>query len=131
MTATAPEIEQRWPIWAHHPLEVRPGTSDADVFGQVFINREYAILDDLKDVELVVDCGAYVGYSAAYFLSRWPGCRVLAFEPNWDTYQQCLANLKPYTNATAYWAAIWSHGRGVNPSEARYRDGREWSAQVC
>jgi len=128
--ATEPEIETRHTIWAHYPLQVRKDTSDPDVFGQVFIDREYAMLDDLKDVRFVVDCGAYVGYSAAYFLSRWPGCRLIAFEADWDNCRQLIRNVINYYDAVWNRCAIWSHGDGVKLSGTRYRDGREWAIHV-
>src|SRR3954453_4253320 len=54
---------------AKYPLLCRPGTTDILVFDQLYIWREYRCLDDLDplSVGLVVDCGAYVGYSSAYF----------------------------------------------------------------
>lgn len=58
------------PKAAAHRLFIRKGTSDSDVFKQIFIKQEYECFK-LGD-GLIVDCGAYVGYSAAYFLSRYP-----------------------------------------------------------
>lgn len=47
-----------------YPLVFRANTTDPIVFDQVFIAREFASLKDLRRVGLVVDCGAYTGYSA-------------------------------------------------------------------
>ena len=47
-----------------HRLFVRRGSSDLDVFDQIFIQNEYGCLDDLTDVRFVIDCGANVGYSS-------------------------------------------------------------------
>lgn len=58
-----------WTRCARYPLRCRANTSDIDVFYGVFVLREYACLDDVEDATLIVDCGANVGYSAAYFLS--------------------------------------------------------------
>ena len=67
---------------ALHPLQCRSRTTDSAVFWQVFIGLEYECLDDVADVGLVIDCGANVGYSSAYFLSRFPRCTVVAdFRP--------------------------------------------------
>lgn len=121
--------ESRWSIWAHHSLQVRKGTSDARCFGQVFIDREYRILNDLNHVKTIIDCGAYVGYSSAYFLSRWPECELLAIEPDPGNFGQCCENLKPYAHANILNGAVWSHGKGLISSESQYRDGAEWSKQ--
>src|ERR1700684_4468129 len=61
-----------------HPLYARPGSTDAFVFRNVFVEREYGCVDDLPDVRLIVDCGANVGYASAYFLARHPRARVVA-----------------------------------------------------
>ncbi len=116
---------------AFAPLACRERTSDFLSFHQVFIQREYACLDDLPPPRLVLDCGAYVGYSAAYFLSRFPGCRVVAVEPDAGNFALLRMNLAPYgERARALRAAVWSHPAGLKASEAPYRDGREWSRQV-
>jgi FkbM family methyltransferase len=114
-----------------HALCVRPGTSDLDVFTQIFVQREYSCLDDLQDVRLLIDCGANVGYSSAYFLSRHPGCQVIAVEPDPGNFAALERNLGPYGDRTTLIrAGIWSHPARLVMSRARYRDGREWARQV-
>ncbi len=116
---------------AKHPLMLRPGTSDQGVFGQIFIDREYACLEGLPSVGLVIDCGANVGYSAAYLLSRFAGCRVIAIEPDPENYRMLQANVAPYGDRVECKnTAIWSHPTGLKLSEAPYRDGGKWAVQV-
>jgi FkbM family methyltransferase len=116
---------------AAHRLWVRPGTSDLDVFRQIYLQREYACLDDARDVQLVIDCGANVGYSSAWFLSRFPTCRVIAVEPEAGNYAQLERNLAPYgIRARTIRSGVWSRRAGLKFSEIPYRDGREWSVQV-
>jgi hypothetical protein len=50
--------------------------------GAAFINQEYPSRQSVKDVSLVLDLGANVGYSSAYCLSCFPNSRVVAVEPN-------------------------------------------------
>jgi hypothetical protein len=68
--------------FSRHPLLCRLRTSDAMSFRQIFISREYAPFDDTQNVGLIVDCGAYVGYSSAYFLSAFQNSHVVAIEPD-------------------------------------------------
>jgi FkbM family methyltransferase len=116
---------------ARYPLWFRPHTSDWAVFGQIFLMREYACLTDLPHVGLVLDCGANVGFSAAYFLTRFPTCRVMAVEPDPANFAVLERNLAPYGNrATAIRAGVWSHPTRLTMSEVPYRDGRDWARQV-
>jgi FkbM family methyltransferase len=116
---------------AQFPLRCRANTSDADVFTQIFIDREYACLNDLANVDLIVDCGANVGYSSAYFLTRFPKCQVICVEPDLSNFNLLKENLAPYKERVKLIrSGIWSHATGLKILETPYRDGREWSAQV-
>src|SRR5262245_452689 len=67
---------------AAFPLWCRPGTSDETVFWQVFVDLQYAALVPRAAPRLILDCGANVGYTASYFLTRFPSARVFAVEPD-------------------------------------------------
>ena len=68
--------------FAKHVMQYRRRTSDLYTFQQIFIEREYACLDDLEHIRSIIDCGAYVGFSSAYFLTRFPSSHVVAIEPD-------------------------------------------------
>jgi FkbM family methyltransferase len=119
------------PRWAAFPLIVRTQTSDVEVLRQIFVRREYASLDELNEVRLVIDCGANVGYSSTYFLSRFPNSTLVAVEPDQSNFDVLKRNLAPYGHrATAIRAGVWSSRRGLKLSDETYRDGREWTRQV-
>lgn len=67
---------------AGYPLYARDLSSDLEVFEQIFVKKEYWPLNDIADPKVIIDCGAYVGYSAAYFLTRFPHARLIAIEPD-------------------------------------------------
>lgn len=114
-----------------YPLDVRRGSSDLEVFHQIFADREYACLENLSDVRLVVDCGANVGYSSAYFLSQFPDCQVIAIEPDPDNFTLLQHNVAEYGDRVqTIQAAVWSHSARLVISKEPYRDGREWTKQV-
>jgi FkbM family methyltransferase len=116
---------------ARHPLWIRPGTSDLDAFRQVFLEREYAALGDVADVDLVVDSGANVGYASAWFLSRYASCRLVAIEPDPGNFALLQRNLAAYGDRVRLIrSGLWSRPCGLKISEAPFRDGREWSVQV-
>lgn len=119
------------PRGATHPLELRPGTSDRPVFGQIFLEEEYACLNDLERVGLVLDCGGNIGCSAAWFLSRFPTCEVVSVEPDPDNFAQLTKNLAPYgTRSTAIRAGVWSRPVRLSMSDEPYRNGTAAARQV-
>jgi FkbM family methyltransferase len=116
---------------AQFPLLCRPNTSDRDVFEQIFIVKEYSCFDDLPNVDLVIDCGANVGYSSAYFLTRFPKCKMICVEPDLSNFKLLEKNLAPYKERVQLIrSGIWSHTAGLKILEEPYRDGLEWSVQV-
>ncbi len=116
---------------ARYPVLVRTGTSDLEVFQQIFIEREYSCLDDMRRADLIMDCGANVGYSSMYFMSRYPGARLIAVEPDEGNFALLRKNLLPFgSSVVALRAAVWSHPGMLRFSERQYRDGREWTRQV-
>jgi FkbM family methyltransferase len=94
---------------AKFPLKCRPNTSDIEVFHQIFAIREYRCLDEVRNANLILDCGANVGYSSAYFLSRYPNAYVIAIEPDPDNFAILKHNLAPYKGrCRAVLSAVWS-----------------------
>jgi FkbM family methyltransferase len=114
-----------------YPLLCRLNSTDPYVFYQVFMEQEYAVLEDLKDVGLIIDCGANVGYSAAYFLTLYPEARLIAVEPDSTNFAILEQNMKPYGDRVQlHKAGIWSHKTGLTVCTGSYRDGGQWSTQV-
>ena len=118
--------------YADHPLRCRAGTSDIDVFKHIYVLREYACFDDLADPGLIVDCGANVGMSTAYFLARFPNAKVIAVEPDPGNYQQLLHNTRPYGHRLhAVQAGVWPKSVGLKFVEDAFGDGRAWAVSVA
>jgi FkbM family methyltransferase len=100
--------------FSRFPLVWRPGTSDLFMFKQIFAEREYSCLDGLTIAGLIVDCGANVGYSSAYFLSRFPEARVVAIEPDPGNFEILKRNLAPFGDRVTWkQTGIWSHPCGL------------------
>ncbi|MEM6257007.1 MAG: FkbM family methyltransferase [Planctomycetota bacterium] len=114
-----------------HPLQCRAGTSDIDVFKHVYVLREYAMFDGLEKPGLIVDCGANVGMSTAYFLARHPGAQVIAVEPDQGNYRQLMHNTRHYgQRVRAVQAGVWSKDIGLNFVKDGFGDGRAWAIAV-
>lgn len=113
--------------YAEHELLCRPRTSDLAVFDQIFTHREYRCLDGLDLSGLILDCGANVGYSSAYFLTVFHNCRVIAVEPHPDNFSVLRKNLEPYAGRQeCINAAVWSHQSRLALDLASSGGGLEW-----
>ena len=109
------------------PLYCRYGTTDRWVFEHIFVKKEYSEIGKIENVNLIIDCGAYVGYSAVYFLNKYPQARVIAIEPDPDNFELCSINLAPYGERVSLLkSAIWSSKVGLVID----RPERAWGIQV-
>jgi FkbM family methyltransferase len=110
---------------------IRGNSSDADVFRQIFIDKEYSCLLDMQHVSLMIDAGANVGYSSLYFLDNFPNCKIIAIEPDPTNFAALEQNLAPYSDrVTLYNCGVWSQSGQLVIDNSTYRDGREWTRQV-
>jgi len=116
---------------SRYPLICRYNSSDQYVFETVFDQNEYGCLNDVQNVRLIVDCGANVGYSSAYFLTRFPQANIIAIEPDSNNFNIMKRNLKSYGDrVTSYNAGVWSETTGLKVCRGTYRDGLAWATQV-
>lgn len=86
---------------------LRPGTPDFILYYEIFIEEQYGRVP-LENVRSIVDCGANIGLSAAYFLRRFPASRVIAVEPDPVNLELCRRNLAGFGNRVEIVdAAVW------------------------
>lgn len=118
--------------YSRFPLLCRGNTdSDRWVFDTVFTQREYSCLDDVTDAGLIIDCGANVGYSSAYFLSQYPKAYVIAVEPDSDNYAIMIKNLAHFNGRVKTLnTAIWSHKTNLAFVESSLGLGMELARQL-
>jgi FkbM family methyltransferase len=90
------------------PFSVRHGTPDAEVLHEVVLDNTLqppapvaAQLDALGRPPVILDLGANVGLSAAWFAARWPGARVICVEPD-------PANLEVLADAAGRSGGAWT-----------------------
>ena len=111
-----------------YPVIFRYNSSDINVFSQIFISDDYGPLVILQNINLIVDCGANIGYSSAYFLSMFPEAHVIAVEPDRRNYEILKKNLSAYGDrVTTICSAIWSHKAGLKLHMGEFG---EWSTSV-
>lgn len=87
-------------------LLIRLGTSDIEVFVQVYRWREYE-RDFSVPPGVIVDAGAYTGLSTAFFAMRYPGATIVAVEPDGDNFGMLARNTAGFPNVRLVQAALW------------------------
>jgi FkbM family methyltransferase len=115
----------RFPLWC------RPRSSDLDMFAEIICHRAFRCLDSINSAQLIVDCGANVGYSSAYMLTRYPSAKVIAIEPDADNFSMLEQNLTPYAGRyMGICSAVWSHRTGLVLSQEQLGAGNECARTV-
>ena len=73
---------------------LRPGSTDFQVFEEIFVERVYARFTGLlPESGTIVDLGANIGLSAIFLGRAVPGSRVIAVEPDAGNYAMLLENV--------------------------------------
>ena len=117
-----------------HPLLLRSGTADASTFEKIFIWNGYD-LDFPADVRTIVDAGANIGLSAAFFALRFPDAKIVAVEPELRNFELLQRNAAPYPNVIPLHAALWGEDTRLalaNPDDRvdSFRFARHGAAQA-
>src|SRR5262249_15125175 len=101
------------------------------VYNQIFLERGYQCLDSIRDPQLIIDCGANVGFSAAFFLTRHARAKLIAIEPEKSNFHLLKRNVARFgSRVRTIHGGVWSHRCGLKVERLGYRDGREWSVRV-
>ena len=109
------------------PVLLRTRTSDIQTFGQVFVSDEYDFPIPGSAPRLIIDGGAYVGYTTLYFAHRFPEARVFAIEPAKENFPILERNTAACSNVTLIHGGLWNRKCSL---ELGNPDGLHWSFQV-
>jgi FkbM family methyltransferase len=89
-----------------NPFLLRRGTSDLSVFETVFVDREFEWYVPTEP-RFIIDGGANVGFSTAFFANRFPGARVIAVEPSNENVSMLRTNCQGIENITVVEGGLW------------------------
>jgi FkbM family methyltransferase len=88
-------------------LLLRPSDSDIDVLTQVFEELNCDV--DLKyQPRLIIDGGAYVGYTTIFFANKYPNAKIIAIEPDKENFNMLCYNCLNYQNIVPIRGALWN-----------------------
>lgn len=91
-----------------HPIHLRFGTEDVGAVINNVLREEYGQFSNAFPAEHIIDAGAYIGDTSAYFLSRFKRACVVALEPNGESFALAAKNLEPYGHRVKLLkAALW------------------------
>lgn len=91
-----------------HPFRLRVDVgADNATFNEVILKQGYDL--ELKFVpETIIDGGANIGLTSAYFANQYPGAKIVSIEPDTDNFNLLKENTKAYSNIKPLQSAIWS-----------------------
>lgn len=120
-------------------LLVRPGTPDPSVYDRILLRQALALdfcpqgrrlLQESSAAErpqIVVDAGAYVGYSSIALALMFPKARILALEPHAGNFAVLEKNVGAFPNIQPIRAALWNRPGSVGIVE----DGSvDWAVRI-
>jgi len=92
-----------------HPIFVRPGSTDLEELVYSTVRQAYGHCLPSAPVHVIIDAGANIGDSTAWYLTRFPEARVIAVEPDPENFRVLELNCRPYGNRVSLLcAALWS-----------------------
>jgi FkbM family methyltransferase len=90
-----------------YPMIIRTGTSDLRVFDSILIEKDYDFQTDIKP-KLIIDGGAYVGYSSIYFANKFPEAKIFSIEPEINNFKILKENTFNYKKIELINSALWN-----------------------
>ena len=131
------------PVKGAGRITIRPGSSDAQTFIDVFRGRAYDIagwpgfatvmaeyrrITARGDVPLILDLGANVGAASVWFARQFPEARIIAVEPDAENAALCRLNTRALANVTCVTGAIASRSGHVS---LRNDGDKAWTIQTA
>lgn len=110
------------PFHARHAATaffVRPKSTDVENVLQHFVRDELGPLADfVSGCSLVLDVGAYCGYSSLRLRQLAPQALIVAVEPRWDHVSLLDRNVGDLLDFVVVHGALWTEGTQVTLAEA-------------
>lgn len=100
-------------------VDLRPDSTDMDVFHQVFVAQEYNSENLPNSARYIMDLGANIGLSTAFFAIRYPDAQIVAVEPDRDNFALLSANTRQFGRCvTTREVAVWTHDGTISLQKA-------------
>lgn len=90
------------------PVYLRVGTSDLQVWKDIFVGMEYAVAVK-GEPKFIIDAGAFIGLSPIWWAMRYPEALIVAVELDAENFKMLKLNTEHYPNIHPIHAGLWSH----------------------
>jgi len=94
-------------------LWIRLNTTDIHVLYTIFVRQDYH-MNLLVEPSVILDVGAYTGYSSIYFAQKYPKAKIIAIEPLPSNFEMLKKNTLEYPQIIAINKALWLKNTRVN-----------------
>jgi FkbM family methyltransferase len=114
--------------WSDYPIYLRLNSSDVNVFRQVFIEREYQLIEKCAGSHnIIIDAGANIGLTSLFISSLYPEAKIYAVEPEVNNFALLKANTTANRKIVCIQGALWSRDEQVSILS---EDDADWAFQV-
>jgi FkbM family methyltransferase len=120
-----PEIDVALPGYPAG-FTIRRFSSDIHVFNSIFFDGELEKFLP-EDPRFIIDGGANVGYSTAFYARRFPDATIIAIEPSRSNIEQLRRNCSGFRNIVVLEGALWPTSGSVRIANP---EAESWSYHV-
>ncbi|MGL2966412.1 FkbM family methyltransferase [Flavobacterium sp. XGLA_31] len=89
-----------------YPISLRPGTSDAITFRDIFLDNQYNV--SVRNPKIIIDGGANIGLFTVLMKNKYPDAKIIAIEPDGDNFMELKKNASPYQDVFFENYGIWN-----------------------
>ena len=115
-------VEKVFYSFKFKPLIVRADTTDIRVFRSVFVRNELKLPVSINP-KLIIDAGAYTGFSTLYYATKYPEAKIIAIEPENSNFSVLEQHTASYKNIKRIKAGLWhknAHLKVVDKQEGEW-----------
>lgn len=109
-------------------IKVRGIKSDVKVFEDVFLFENMKMPFKIQP-KVIVDAGAYNGFTSAYFSSEYENATIYSIEPSRENYEVLKENTDSFRNIKPIRGALWIDSSGVSIQQNNPK-GSPWSFET-
>ena len=125
-----------------HRLFIRKWTSDASVFLQMFVDREWdftpfpqsaLVMNKYRDIlsrgrrPVIIDCGANTGLSSVFLAQLFPEAEIVSLEPSTDNFRILSQNAELFPSITPIRCGVWDRSTHLKITN---RTAKPWAYQT-